>query len=129
MTDEFPVSKAGLDRAFAFLTHAVGELGLSEAISHRLSIILDELCSNMIRHDETLSEADSFALRLERTEALVVLTILDPGRPFNPFEHKQDGIPEIGGHGINLIKGLAQSVDYSREDGKNKVEIALESAE
>ncbi|MEL6996620.1 MAG: ATP-binding protein [Paracoccaceae bacterium] len=129
MTSDFPVSKAGLDQAFAFLAQSGAEFGLPEAVSHRLSIILDELCSNMIRHDGTLGAADSFALELDCGDDVVVLSIMDPGLPFNPFEHSQDKKPEIGGHGISLIKGLSRSVDYSRKNGQNKITIALDIAE
>lgn len=128
MTVEFPISNAGMASAFDTISRAVRELGFSEAASHRLAVILDELCSNMIRHDDTLNEADSFAMEIGRDGNLIAFTITDPGLPFNPFEHVDTEKPEIGGHGISLVKGLSCGVDYAREAGRNKVKILIDPA-
>ena len=63
------------------------------------------------------------------TETLIVFTITDPGQPFNPFEHVHAEKPEIGGHGISLVKGLSCGVEYTREDGRNKVTVRINPAD
>ena len=126
---EFPISNAGMASAFETIAATVGELGFPEAASHRLAVILDELCSNMIRHDDTLTDSDSFAIDVRRDGTLIVFTITDPGQPFNPFEHVHAEKPEIGGHGISLVKGLSCGVEYTREDGRNKVTVRINPAD
>lgn len=129
MTNEFPVSNAGIAAAFEMIARAIQENGLPEGVAHRISVIVDELCSNMIRHDDTLSDKDSFAVDIKREGELILLTLSDPGQPFNPFTHSHDELPEIGGHGISLIKGLSHAVDYAREAGRNLVYIQMNPAD
>ena len=126
MTAEFPISKAGMASAFETISRSVAELGFPEGASHRLAVILDELCSNMIRHDDTLTDSDSFAVDIRRDGNLITFTITDPGQPFNPFEHVHTEVPEIGGHGISLVKGLSCGVEYARKDGQNMVTVRID---
>ena len=125
MEGEFPISNAGIAAAFEMIARSIRNFGLPDGVAHRLSVMVDELCSNMIRHDDTLSEADSFALRIERDGELVALQISDPGQAFDPFEHVHTELPEIGGHGISLIKGLSVGAEYSRQQGRNLVRIRV----
>ena len=126
VTVEFPISNAGMASAFETILRAVRDLGFPESASHRLAVILDELCSNMIRHDDTLTDADSFAVDIRRDGNVIVFTITDPGQPFNPFEHVHAEVPEIGGHGISLVKGLSCGVEYARKDGLNVVTVRID---
>ena len=125
MQRSFPVSNAGLTAASGFLSTCIRELGLGEAIGHRVSVILDEVCANMIRHDASLHPGLEFSLEVEATASGACLTISDPGQPFNPlaFRHKEQ--PEIGGRGITLIKGLASAVSYERADHRNHLTITV----
>ncbi len=126
MTGEFAVSNAGIAQAFDLIARAVRSFDCAEAMTHRLSVVLDEICSNMIRHDHTLTDADRFSVEVARQENLIVLTISDPGQPFNPFEFAHTEVPEIGGQGISLVKGLSSSVNYSTKDGRNKVDVRID---
>ena len=125
MTGEFPVSNAGIAGAFDLIARAVQQFDATDTIAHRLSVVLDELCSNMIRHDETLSPDNNFTVDVIRDGDVIALTIIDPGQRFNPFEFSHDQTPEIGGQGISLVKGLCSSVDHSYESGRNKVKVTI----
>ena len=127
MTGEFAVSNDGIAQAFDLIARSIQQLDAPDTAAQRLSVVLDELCSNMIRHDETLTPESSFSVQLGRDGDDIVLTLSDAGQPFNPFEFKHDRVPEIGGQGINLIKGLCSSVEYLRENGKNKVKVKVSS--
>ena len=127
MTKDFSVSNAGISAAFEFITQQVQSHGLNETIAHRLSVILDELCSNMIRHDSTLTEASRFTLELEPLSESVRLSISDPGIAFNPLEHQHDTMPEIGGHGISLVKGLSSDVRYERREDRNVITVVVDA--
>lgn len=126
MAGEFPISNAGIAAAFDAITRETQAKGFPDGTAHRLAVILDELCSNMIRHDDTLSDQDSFALAVDRDGDRVLLTISDPGQPFDPFQHSHAELPEIGGHGISLVKGLSCGVEYTRNDGRNRVRVWVE---
>ena len=125
MDSDFPVSNAGINLAFEFINDAIDQEDLAEATAHRLCVILDEVCSNMIRHDETLSEEDSFSCTLTVSPAMTTLVISDEGTAFDPLAYQPDQVPDIGGHGISLIKGLSSSVHYQREGGQNILTIEI----
>ena len=125
MRREFPVSSAGLSAAFDFVAEAVESEGRDRTVAHRLSVILDEICANMLRHDDTLGEAERFSIELQPGEDETVLVISDPGRPFNPLEHRPGAAPAIGGHGLALIRGLSSSVLYERVEGRNRLTVAV----
>ncbi len=125
MRREFPVSSAGLSAAFDFVAEAVGGDGPGLAVAHRISVVIDELCANMIRHDDSLTEAVRFSLELSPGAEETVLILSDPGRPFNPLEPRPGPAPEIGGHGLALIRGLSSSARYERVDGWNRLTLAI----
>jgi len=126
MREDFPVSNDGISAAFEFISRAVQSHGAGETIAHRMSIVVDELCANMIRHDETLTPAKRFELEIQHESPCAVLTIRDPGRPFDPLAFIQNEQPEIGGHGIALVKGLATKVSYQREGDRNCLTVMID---
>lgn len=129
MQREFPVSNTGLGLAFDFITQAIRDSGQDEGNAHRLSVILDELCANMIRHDETLTKDTCFSLRLGFGGTRCTMTVTDPGLPFDPLAFQHTDTPEIGGHGISLVKGLAIAVNYDRIDDRNVLTVVVDAAE
>lgn len=129
MDSDFPVSNAGINLAFEFINDAIAQEDLAEATAHRLCVILDEVCSNMIRHDDALSEDDSFSCTLTVSPVVTTLVISDEGTAFDPLGYRPEQAPDIGGHGISLIKGLSSSVTYERERGQNILTIEIATAE
>ena len=125
MQRSFPVSNAGLAAASGYLAACMRELGLGEAVTHRFSVILDEICANMMRHDPSLDETTEFTLDIAPTEGGAQMTISDPGQPFNPLEFRHAAQPEIGGHGITLIKGLSNAVSYAHSGGMNRLTVTV----
>lgn len=129
MRDEFPVSNDGIKAAFEFIAETVASLGVGETIAHRLSIVVDELCANMIRHDKTLTGDSKFSLTVQSIGPDIVLVVRDPGQPFNPLEYVAKDVPEIGGHGINLVKGLATRISYARVNDENELTVAIDGSD
>ncbi|MEM1298524.1 MAG: ATP-binding protein [Pseudomonadota bacterium] len=125
MQRSFPVSTTGLAAASGFLSACLRQFGLGETISNRFSVILDEVCANMLRHDPTLDETAVFTLEVDPVSDGASLTISDPGQHFNPLEYRHDQVPEIGGHGITIIKGLASAVSYVRRDEANHLNVVV----
>lgn len=125
MQGRFPVSDAGLAAAFGFVAECVSQLGFGQTVTHRLSVILDELCANMILHDPTLNDQTEFTVEVSAGDPGVRLTLSDPGQPFDPLQFRHEAQPEIGGHGITLVKGLAKSVSYDRVDNCNRMTVVV----
>lgn len=127
MQGEFPVSGRGLNDAFEFIAAKIKSAGQDEGNAHRLSVILDELCANMIRHDDTLDETTCFRLELLIDGSQTTMVVSDPGEPFDPLAFQHDEMPEIGGHGISLVKGLSSAVSYRRAGNRNELRITVTS--
>jgi anti-sigma regulatory factor (Ser/Thr protein kinase) len=128
MRREFALSSAGMAAAFDFIARTVAGQGRDAAVAHRLSVIVDEACANLIRHDGSLTEADRFSLELTEEGAATVLVICDHGRPFNPLEHRAHeprARADLGGHGLELIRGLASRVSYQRAGACNRLTVAI----
>lgn len=125
MQRSFPVSTTGLAAASGFLSACVRQFGLGDTVANRFSVILDEICANMIRHDPTLHETAVFTLEVDPVDDGASLTISDPGQPFNPLDYRHDQLPEVGGHGITIVKGLASAVSYERRDETNRLTIVV----
>ena len=140
MRGEFALSSAGLGAAFDFISETVARRGGDAALARRLSIIVDEICGNLIRHDGSLTEAHRFTLELtddgdgkENGDA-TVLVICDPGRPFDPTGRRPLEPPagrggasggEIGGYGLDLVRGLSSRVRYERAGECNRLTVSI----
>ena len=129
MRRDFPVSNTGLAAAFESISEFIRLNRLDEGLVHRFSVILDELCANMIRHDHTLTENTNFELSLSRQGRNVHMEVSDPGMPFNPLEFRHAETPEIGGHGISLVKGLSSAVGYERAGDRNILRVTVDTAD
>lgn len=139
MRRDFALSGAGLRAAFDFISETVACRGGDAAVARRLSVIVDEICGNLIRHDGSLTEADRFTLEL--TDAGggngtgAVLVISDPGRPFDPTElrlvdepaagPRPDPPATIGGYGLALVRGLSCAIRYERAAGSNWLTVSI----
>lgn len=127
MRERFCVSSTGLSQAFDFVASAIQTAGLPDSVGHRISVIIDEVCTNMIRHNAALSERNSFEVDLKPGSEQTTVTITDPGHAFDPLKDQPSETKEIGGHGIAIIRGLASEVNYQRKNDHNILTITLSS--
>ena len=127
MRESFCISSAGLSRAFDFVASTIRTAGLPESVGQRISVIIDEVCSNMIRHDERVAECEKFVLDLIPGRAQTTLIISDSGTAFDPLSNQPTEPRDIGGHGIAIIRGLASDVRYQRKNDENILTVVLSS--
>lgn len=125
MRRRFPVSSAGISAAMSFVETEVTTAGLGTGISHRLAIIVDEVCSNMLRHDTTLGAESTFEIEILPGDGQAAMIVRDPGAAFNPLIHTHDDQPRLGGHGIELVRGLAARVEYARNGTVNELSVVV----
>lgn len=115
----FPVSNEGIRAALDELLAQADAAGIARPVAHRLAVIVDEYCSNLIRHDPEITQESRFEMAIEPVERGAVLTIHDMANPFDPTVAQPDPERDFGGQGIVLMKGLADVIEYRREDGRN----------
>jgi serine/threonine-protein kinase RsbW len=99
-----------------------------ERLINRLEVVLEELVSNVVRHNAT---ATTVTLEAEYRDEAVSLTIEDNGAAFDPFELTMPARfttleeAKLGGLGVPLIRRLTQSVHYQRTGGCNRVSAVV----
>ena len=120
----FPATREGLAAVSEWLDSAVKA---PQDKMSSLHIILDEICSNVVRY----SKATAFEVVVELTDEPhgVQMTFIDDGVAYNPLSHddpdttlEADKRP-IGGLGIMIVKKMASSVSYSRDGDRNRFTV------
>ena len=98
--------------------------------SPRSQIIMDEIVSNIVR----CSGAHEFTVRFDNRDPddVVAMTFIDAGKPFDPTKEIAEpdvtaGVEErgIGGLGMFMVRKMAKSVSYRRENDRNVLSVQL----
>lgn len=98
---------------------------ISEEVLSDIKLILEEIISNIIFYGFDDDRQHDITTTLTFTDDLVMISVEDEGKPFNPIEYTEakTGKPleeyEHGGMGILLVKNLIHEMEYKREHGKN----------
>ena len=122
----FAPSQEGVAGASGFLDEALSSVnGAADAVSAPLHVIVDEVCSNIVRHSGTSGFAVDIAIEDDPGEVRVTFT--DDGVAYDPLLHADpdttlpvDKRP-IGGLGIMMVKKMADEVSYRRVNGRNRL--------
>ncbi len=95
-----------------------------------VDLAVEELVTDFIKHSGDDDNAYQIQVSLCANEDYLVVVIEDEGRPFDPlqapehdasFEERRDGKS-----GLDLIRSIAESIDYHRLGGKNRLEIQID---
>ena len=119
----FPPTADGIASASEYLDKILEQAESREILSAPLHVILDEICSNIVKH----SGASGFVVDVDFVENPngVKLVFIDDGRPFDPLAHVDPDITlsvqdrPIGGLGILMVKKMATNVSYNRTHNRN----------
>ena len=92
-------------------------------IAPALHIILDEICSNIVKH----SGASGFEVDIEflKDPASVKIVFVDDGKPYDPLTHEDPDttLPAedrpIGGLGIMMVRKMSDTMNYMRKYDRN----------
>lgn len=113
------------DRVEAF---ALGQ-GVEPALALRLRMVVEELGLNVVKYGGP--DLTRLELSLVTTGEGIALTLRDDGVPFDPTVPAPPPCPDslddasIGGLGLVMVRKAATSMDYAREDGRNRVRVLL----
>jgi anti-sigma regulatory factor (Ser/Thr protein kinase) len=103
------------------------ESGLTDENTTDLNLMLDEIVGNVIRHgfDDGLQHQIHVSVKLEAD--LATLQVEDDGKPFNPLDIQEPDLNlpieerPIGGLGVFVVKTIADSLEYARDHGRNRL--------
>jgi anti-sigma regulatory factor (Ser/Thr protein kinase) len=118
-------------REISRLARLVDEFGAASGLTDEnatdLNLMLDEIVGNVIKHgyDDGLQHQIHVTVRLEGD--LATLQVEDDGKPFNPLDVQEPDLNlpieerPIGGLGVFVVKSIADSLEYARDHGRNRV--------
>lgn len=124
----FRPTTAGLAESAAYLDEKLAQFGFTDCPeAAQLSIILDEIASNVVRH----SGAKMFELDIEKTDTPpgVTLVLADDGVAYDPLTHADPDTTlsaeerPIGGLGILMVKKMSNSITYTRANDRNVLSV------
>jgi serine/threonine-protein kinase RsbW len=102
---------------------------LPEAERAHLTLLVEELLTNLGKYGYDLGGAGQAELTLTRDGDRVTLTVVDDGRAFDPlaapppdFEQPVEDRP-LGGLGLHLIRSLSETASYEYRDGRNRLTL------
>lgn len=121
---------AQLERLQEFLEAFCKRTALSEQISYDLSLVLEELVVNTVKHGQCHPRHNAILIKLLVKDDRVRIAFSDTGMPFNPLATPPPNLGEdvghrpIGGLGVHLVRCLMPEARYERRDGRNYLFLA-----
>lgn len=108
-----------------FVKAFAAEHELSPKLTFQINLALEELVTNVISYGYEDDDEHQIQLTLEMENDSLRTEMKDDARPFNPADAKPPDLKlslekrPIGGLGIHLVKNMFDSLEYSRDNGKN----------
>jgi serine/threonine-protein kinase RsbW len=118
-----------VDRLHRSVSQFCRKHGLSPEIEGDLSLALEEILVNVIRHGHPEGGKHEIQVRLSLQQDWVIATVEDDGMPFNPLEAPEPDLDSpletrpIGGLGIHLVRNITDSWEYHRSEGRNRLVV------
>jgi serine/threonine-protein kinase RsbW len=111
-----------LEKIRAFVGDKARSCGFSEQGALKVTLAVDEACSNLIRHSYQHDTAKEFAVEVSIDDDRLIIEILDSGMAFNPLSVAPPNLKEYaeqhrrGGFGVHIIRMTMDSVEYFPAD-------------
>lgn len=116
--------------AVAVMAARLGDaLGLGAAVVNNICLAVEEAVVNVVSYSYPAGVTGPVILDMSCAGGIITVTITDNGTPFNPTAQESADTEAplderaIGGLGIHLIRALADTVAYRRENGSNILTI------
>jgi anti-sigma regulatory factor (Ser/Thr protein kinase) len=116
-----------LEDAGPRVSRFLSERGVGERARFATELVLEEAFMNVVRHAYTDDAEHEIRLALEVEPERVRIELFDDGVAFDPTQHLPDqpaaSIEHArpGGRGLPLMRRYAQRLDYTREQGGNRL--------
>ena len=116
-----------LEQISKFVGQAGLEAGLDESAICRCQLAVDEACTNIIEHAYEGEGRGNIDIACEPAAGELTITIEDQGKQFDPGSVPQPQLTtslediQVGGLGLYFMRQVMDAVEFSYEDGRNKL--------
>lgn len=107
-----------------FVIHKAIEFGFNEEEAFRISLAVDEACSNLIRHAFKMDASQMICVIIQSDSNEFIVDIQDMGFPFNPLDVAPPEMMEYfkqfkkGGLGIHIMRSVMDEISYQPSQDK-----------
>lgn len=101
------------------------EFALPAELENPVSLALEEVLSNVLRHGGTAGVPLDVRVAFEAGAQGFAFEVSDSAAPYNPLDHADPDLTlplaqrRPGGLGVFIVKKLADELRYQRRDGRN----------
>lgn len=119
-----------LERLRVFIDAFCDREGIPEQPRYHLSLALEELVVNVIKHGACAPAKGAIRLEMWMETGEVRMTLCDTGVAFDPMQAPPPSLDQnllsrpVGGLGIYLVRCLIPLIRYRRHDGRNYLYLA-----
>jgi len=104
---------------------------LATGLRRDLHLVLDEVVSNVV-NSNVKSRATRVGLELMLDQGNLIVEVIDNGKAFDPtmVQPARGSILDrpVGGLGIQLVRGIMDTVSYTRQHGSNHLVMTRKAA-
>lgn len=127
-TDTEPATKESIQVVMKSIESVLMQYGCPKSVRELIRVVIDELAINIVSYAyEGMDKKDpTFTCNYVVGPSWVKLTFIDDGIAFDPIAYAPDPLadePKIGGVGIQVVKGIADSIQYERKENQNILTI------
>lgn len=123
-------TKESIPEVVDFLDRQIELWDIPMGTGHKLQIAADEIYSNIVYY----SGAETVCICICDDGELVHLGFEDDGVPYDPLTAKTPDVTasaedrEVGGLGLFMVRKMVETMVYSFEEGKNRLQLSISKA-
>lgn len=124
----WPISLENVPLIRDHVENHLNTLGLDSKIIMHLCLVVEEVATNIVKYSGLNSES-TITLEIEKKSSLIVIHVIDEGKPFNPLVAEEPDLGatlmsrKVGGLGVFFMKKLVDHIDYERNIDQNHLTI------
>jgi serine/threonine-protein kinase RsbW len=130
---QIPCERTQLGLLLDSIEQSLLEHGIARELRDDMRLIAEEVVCNAIEHGDDGGEHAQrrIAVDIARDDDGLHVEFRDNGKPFDPLDHEPPELDAdildrpVGGLGVHLVRELARSVRYVREEPYNVLHVVL----
>jgi serine/threonine-protein kinase RsbW len=112
-----------------FISVKALQFGFSDDEAYRISLAVDEACTNLIRYAYKLDTSRKICVNIETQTSQFIVNVLDDGTPFNPLDIPSPEMEKYfkefrrGGLGIHIMRTVMDRIEYQPATGSGSKNV------